>query len=45
MTVTFTGSIEGGNIRDPEGPFGITDSAVLSFTPNGGAATVGAPCV
>ena len=45
VTVTFTGSIEGGNIQDPDGPVAVSDSAVLSFTPNGGAATVGAPCV
>lgn len=45
VTVTFTGSIEGGNLQDKEGPVGVTDSAVLSFTPTGGAATVGAPCV
>jgi type II secretory pathway pseudopilin PulG len=45
VTVTFTGSPEGGNLQDPEGPVAVTDSAVLSFTPNGGAATVGAPCV
>lgn len=45
VTVTFTGSIEGGNLQDPDGPIAVSDSAVLSFTPNGGAATVGAPCV
>lgn len=45
VTVAFTASKNSANTTDPENAIVITDSAVLSFSPTGAAATVGAPCV